>query len=202
MSGIISDNLGRSSGLVKAASGGDFVKIATAEVTGSVAATVDIQGCFTSTYDNYQIHFNRLNLDGSSPFGPVFLDDSNAAMTTQYNTKGHYLNGAYNSDGEGSWNDNGTSGIKLTNGYASYRDSIPTSGIIYLPDPRSTRTPGDGNKTFWWTIMGGQASHFWRYDGMGYQAVTAATPYGGIQFKGFSDNIEVGFKATVYGLKT
>jgi len=201
MSGTVGDNTARASGVIASAGGGDFVKIATAEVTGSVASSIDIQGCFTSTYDNYQIHFNRLNFDGSAYFFPVFLDDSNAAITADnYYTKGHDLLGDYDGNSDGSWKNSSTTGLMMTNGSFSQKDQRVTSGIIYLPDPRKTRTPGSGYQTFWYTIMGGQSSVFWRYDGIGYQSLT--TPYGGIQFKGNSDNIEVGFKATVYGLKT
>ena len=183
-----------------AAASADFVKIATAEVTGSSVSSIDLQGCFTSTYDSYQIHFNRLDFTGNAYLYPVFLDDSNAALTTTHYTKGWYMNGEYNSDGHGGWNVSSGSGFNMSNSYYSYRASHVTSGIIYLPDPRSTRTPGDGYKTFWWTIFGGQSSHFWRFDGLGQQSI--ATPYGGIQFKGNGNNIKVGFKATVYGLRT
>ena len=202
MSGIVGNNTARASGVIAGASA-DFVKIATVEVTGSVVSSIDIQGCFTSTYDNYQIHFNRLTFTGGAYLQPVFLDDSNAAITTTYYTKGHYLNGAYNSDGEGSFNANQTTGFNPTNNYYSESDTRTSSGIIYLPDPRSSRTPGDGYKTFWWTIMGAYSGQFWRMDGICFQSANASTPYGGIQFKpSGGDNIQVGFKATVYGIRT
>jgi len=203
MSGIVGNNTARASGVIAGASA-DFVKIATVEVTGSVVSSIDIQGCFTSTYDNYQIHFNRLNFDGGAYLYPVMLDDSNAAITSQtYYTKGHYLNNEYNNDTSGSWNANNASGFDMSMGYNSESDPRSTSGIIYFPDPRSTRTPGDGYKTFWWTINGAYSGQFWRMDGICFQSANASTPYGGIQFKpSAGDNIKVGFKATVYGLKT
>jgi len=199
MSGIVGNNTARASGVIAGASA-DFVKIATCEVTGSTVASIEIQGCFTSTYDSYQIHFNRLDFTGNGWLYPLFLDDSNATLTTTYYTKAHKLYGDYNGDSEGSWNTSNTAGIPLTNTFYSNRDNLTTSGIIYLPDPRSTRTPVDGYKSFWYTIIGGASGQYWRMDGMCQQSIT--TPYGGIQFKGSSQHISVGFKATVYGLKT
>ena len=59
MSGIITDNVGRSSGLIKAAAAGaDFEKIVA--VTASGDGTADIDGHFSSTYDYYKIMFNQV----------------------------------------------------------------------------------------------------------------------------------------------
>ena len=60
MSGIISDNLGRSSGLIKAASvSADFVKLGTENASNS--ATVSFDGDFTSAYDTYLIECSNVH---------------------------------------------------------------------------------------------------------------------------------------------
>jgi hypothetical protein len=201
MSGIISDNQGRSSGLVKSAGGGDFVKIATAEVTGSAVSSVDLQGCFTSAYDNYQIHFNRLNFDGGAYFFPSFLGDDNVATTGHMYCKGIIFHGDYGASSYQAWYGGSSSGLHMNDSNDSYRDDAHTHGIIYLPDPQQTRLPSSGyTQMFRWSMCGGKASRHWISEGACYHAVNHE--YGGISFKGNSDNIEVGFKATVYGIKT
>ena len=54
MSGVLSDNVGRAGGLVKAAAAGGLVLIGTASASGSGSATLEVTG-LDSTYDSYLI---------------------------------------------------------------------------------------------------------------------------------------------------
>ena len=64
MSGVISDNTGRSSGLVKAASGGASALLATSAVSGATSATFD--GYFSTTYNRYEVVCSDLLMAGTS----------------------------------------------------------------------------------------------------------------------------------------
>ena len=201
MSGLVGDNLARASGVIASAGGGDFVKIVSAEVTGSAVASIDIEGCFTSTYDMYQIHFDRCNSSGSNYLLPIALDDSNAAITGTMYTKDGRLEKDYNDAGWTYDSQNSTSGFAIAATQTSYRDYLTTSGIIYINDPRVTRTgPGFSGNTIGYKVYGGSATDFWMTNGIG--STGDSTPWGGFKFQFNSNNIEVGCKVTVYGLVT
>jgi len=206
MSGIVGDNVARASGVIASAGGGDFIKIATAEVTGSAVADVSLEGCFTSDYTLYQLRFERLIGDGADYFHPIMLDASNNALTGTYYSKGHYIAGEFNgSSPNGCTSMNSTTGVKLTNGYYSNR-YIGTHGTMDFFDPQLTlgaaATANGPYPAFKTNIFGGMVSsnYYWHNDWIVYQGST--TPYGGIKFKMSAGNIEVGFRATMYGIKS
>jgi len=186
---------------VFAASSSDFVKIATV-TTGSSVAEVDMEGCFTSTYTLYQLRFQRLVAGSAAYFYPVMLNASNVAMTDTYYSKGHFISGEYNSSSPNGPNSlNATTGIRLTNDNNSNRAAFGTHGTMDFFDPLLTL--GTGSKQTFRTLLYGGASSsnlFWQTNWIVYQDTTTA--YGGIKFKMSSGNIEAGFTATMYGIKT
>ena len=80
MSGIISDNLGRSSGLLKSAGGGDFVKLGA--VTASGSSTVAFDGLYTSAYNIYKIYGSKLLPATNSQDLTYQVNISNSAHST------------------------------------------------------------------------------------------------------------------------
>jgi len=189
------------------AGGGDFVKIATATVSGSAAATINLEGCFTSTYTFYQCRFERLVGTAAAYFFPSMLNASNTVMTDTAYMKGRYQSGEFNQEApEGQNGLNSTSGLRLTNDLQSNRSQLCTSGTMDFFDPQLTITPSGGGSdpqhTIRAHIFGGALSsnYYWQIDAIVYQSTTTA--YGGIQFKMSSGSIETGFTATMYGIKT
>jgi len=101
MSGIISDNQGRSSGLVKSAASSDYVKLNTTTVSSTIAS-VSIDGYFTSDYDYYNLYFTnvrpaadaqldlRFNSGGSAITGGNYRDSnfSNTNSGSSYQLDG------------------------------------------------------------------------------------------------------------------
>ena len=110
MSGIISDNLSRSSGLVKgvATPSSDFVKLATVSV--SAAATVSIDGYFSGTYKRYYLYWEDIYPDASSTYLRMRYNASGSAITasnyrnasayfsTNAGSAGHNAEGYYDVD--------------------------------------------------------------------------------------------------------
>jgi hypothetical protein len=93
MSGIISDNLGRGSGLVKAASAGGWAIISTANITGSAVSEIAFDGLFDDTiYRAYKIIGNikptssaymqiRFNVSGSAVSTDSYTGTSSMVYT-------------------------------------------------------------------------------------------------------------------------
>ena len=185
-----------------AAASADYVKIATVAVTGSAAASINMEGCFTSTYTLYQLRFQRGVASAAAYFYPVMLNESNVAMTDTYYSKGYYLTGEFNSSsGSGVNSLTATTGMKLSNDNNSNRPQLTTNGTMNFYDPLLT-LGADPLHTFRTRLFGGALSsnYFWWADWIVYQGTD--TPYGGIQFKMSGGDIEVGFTATMYGIKT
>jgi len=75
MSGIITDNQGRSSGLVKAAAGGGAMTLLSATTLGSDAATIDTDDVFSTTYDCYKVFILNMTSNASAHYGIRYLVD-------------------------------------------------------------------------------------------------------------------------------
>ena len=191
-----------------AAASSDFEKIQTVSVSGTAAEDVDMLDFISTDYINYQIHFQRLQGTGATAYlYPIALDSSDAAITDTAYTKGWYLAGEFNGTSpKGVANDGDDStGFTMTHDLASNRAGINTSGIIYMMDPGLTIAAGTDSSTHptaWCQIWGGSTSpnYFWGVDWLVYQGTSTAC--NGFKFKMSADDISVGFKATVYGLKS
>tara|TARA_R100000656_G_C3923773_1_gene123386 strand:- start:192 stop:788 length:597 start_codon:yes stop_codon:yes gene_type:complete len=103
MSGIITDNLGRSSGLVKSAGGGgSLVKLAETNISSGVA-TVSFDGYFTSDYDIYKIYVQNLRPVGSSNYQPCLRfrrSDADVTTSDYFGAAGHAYSGGNNHNGD------------------------------------------------------------------------------------------------------
>ena len=93
----------------------------------------------------------------------------------------------------------------MTKDFYSNRSGINTSGIIYMMDPGLTIDAGATGATYptcWCQIWGGSTSpnYFWGVNWLVYQGTSTA--WNGFKFKMNTGDISVGFKATVYGLKS
>ena len=84
MSGIITDNIGRSSGLLKAVTvSQDYVKIATTNASGS-AAVLTVDNCFDdTTYDSYTVTWDNVSFltGGNSQVYMRLLDASGSVLS-------------------------------------------------------------------------------------------------------------------------
>jgi len=99
MSGVISDNLGRGSGLVKAASAGGMAVISTANITGSAVSEIAFDALFDDTlYRAYKIIGNlkptgsaymciRFNVSGSAVSSDSYTG-TQTVTATQHNASG------------------------------------------------------------------------------------------------------------------
>jgi len=83
MSGIISDNQGRSSGLVKSAASSDYVKLNTTTVSSAVAS-VSIDGHFTSDYDYYNLYFTNVRPAADAQLDLRFNSGGSALTASEY----------------------------------------------------------------------------------------------------------------------
>jgi len=146
MSGILSDNLGRAGGLMKAAAGGGVVLLSTATISND--ATIEFTSLIDSTYDDYMVTFTnvipassggRLQLAFSSNNGSSYLGASyRYALDGGSDASGAYNYGsASNSivelitllDSTASY---GASGYLRLQGLASGAFAVATSAISHL----------------------------------------------------------------------
>jgi len=85
MSGIISDNQGRSSGLVKAAAASSDFKKLSAQTVSSVSS-VSFDGFFTSDYNKYELMGNDIECETSTGHAQFRTRTSDADNTGSYYT--------------------------------------------------------------------------------------------------------------------
>lgn len=111
MSGIISDNLGRGSGLIKAAAGGVWAKISNTTVTGGAVSTVSIDGFVdAATYKCYRF-IGKMKPDTNHVFPQIRMNISASADTGD----NYFTNCPY------SWNyANATGHMPYFNQYGGY----------------------------------------------------------------------------------
>jgi len=192
MSGIISDNQGRSTGLIKsAAAGADFEKIVA--VTASNVSTADIDGNFSSTYDYYKIMFNQVLgvVDNDSLYMRAMIGGAIKTASTYRYAGGwrdiHTSGGG--SSNQGGWN---TAFIKLTQYMPA---TLGVSGEVILFNPLSANYP-----VFYYSGAGtiNAAIQTYAFEGGGiYQDETTA--WSGVSFYCPGGNISGEF--TLYGIK-
>ena len=177
----------------------DFVKIGTVETTTEVAS-VDIQGCFSTSYDFYTIKFGMLDGTGNYWFEPAWLDSSNNVDTTTMQHKHYEIYGDATSLSNGTNRQADTDGWRIMNTWYQNDNYFWAGGSIEVYDPLLTHMP----RHMWydemtWSYGNGGGSHIGKEWGMGYQSSTTA--HHGIRFRMNGGNIRAGFRATVYGMK-
>jgi|TARA_Y100000310_G_C20500156_1_gene723559 hypothetical protein len=193
MSGIISDNLGRSSGLVKSAAvSSDYVKLGTGTVSDAASFTIDLH---TTDYKYYEYRYRELY--GATNGQTVRLRFNTSAGTAQTGSgyigakDGSYWNssGASNYQKAGTWS---ADHLLINNNSASANEL--GYGIIRVYDPLTA-----GTKTCFESNTGGaEANHIYVKQCSGYYASNEA--HTGISLYISSGNIYVG-ECNVYGVK-
>ena len=177
-----------------AAVSSDFVLLAST-ITAS-ASSVSFDGYFSSTYDNYVIYINNLNLATGSQYPQVRFRRSNADVTaSNYRfSSGRLMRSSGGSDvaaGENGWDQ---SYIRLTQD-SDNATVTSHSYIIQIPNPLDTGVyPSiifDGHSTNYTN------TDYYRRFGFGRLATTGALS--GISFFSSSGNITGRFK--LYGIK-
>jgi hypothetical protein len=87
MSGIIGDNTGRGTGLIKAAASAGLTKILTTTVSSNVAAVAFNSTYITSTYDTYLVTMAGMSADVDNPnFGAAFSIDNGSNFISSLGT--------------------------------------------------------------------------------------------------------------------
>jgi len=137
MSGIISDNQGRSSGLVKAAASSDVVKVVSGSMTAN--AYIDLQGCFTSTYKYYKLFMGGYQTSTTSYSEIGFLASDNSAITDTYyiRTMGQYGNTWTGTTNEHYTAMNDTNGFRFGNTWNQQHTQGQTMEV-YFYDPNNS----------------------------------------------------------------
>jgi len=193
MSGIISDNQGRSTGLIKSAAVSvDFVKLAS--LTADDDSTADIDGYFSSTYDYYKIMFNQAVGETSNDLLYMRAMIGGAIKTASgYRYAGGWRDITSGASG-GSSNQGGydVAFIKFTQ---YMPDTLGVSGEVILFNPLSANYP-----VFYYRGAGtiNTAAQVYAFEGGGiYQDETTA--WSGVSFYCPSGNINGEF--TLYGMK-
>lgn len=144
MSGIIAQNSGRHTGLVKAASGGGGVWNLIQTSTASGASDVSFTSGLDSTYDEYIFHFFNMNpatddcsfsFQGSTDGGSNY----NVTTTTTAFTALHYEDGTSSSVSYSTGQDHAqqTTFINLAHAVGNGADES-ASGFLHLYGPSST----------------------------------------------------------------
>jgi len=201
MSGIIAQNSGRHTGLVKASSGGGGVWNLILTQTASASATIDFTSDIDDTYDEYvfkfiNIHPETNNVDfqfnGSADGGSNY---NVTKTTTQFNA---YHNEAGNDTALG-YNASydlaqSTAFFNITNDISNGND-MNTCAIMKLFNPSSTTFVkhfiGTANNNY-------NAGGYFQNDYFaGYFNTTSAV--NAVQFKMSSDNIDAG-QISLYGI--
>ena len=207
MSGILADNTGRASGLLKAVTvSQDVVKIVTASASGS-ATTFSIDNCFDdTTYSYYKVLWT--GFAGASGTNAMvvdfrFLDASGSVLTDSTYRSGyrtHYLNNTTNTvNNYNNWNDSAVSlhGDNINQFDDNYK---PASGEMIIYKPQNTTW----HPEFCWkcTSDDGSGTSQWNNDGVGYYVGTKVAHRGIHFFTNTSDNFYTSSTVTVYGFKT
>ena len=198
MSGIISDNVGRASGLVKAAGGGGSMTfLATIAMSSQATATFD--GYFTSDYDVYEYQFSNIlcaTNDGTFDYR-VRISSSDASGSYYYGaTRGTDRQSGSNGDiNEGGW--------AQTTGHLMHRGISSTATYTWNANftcynPLSTASFKYHNWQWGARSEGSSPTHLYSVIGAGgYESTSALT---GHTFSNGSGDFASG-RITLWGLK-
>ena len=200
MSGITGQNLGKHSGLVKAASGGGGEWTLILTQTASSSANISFTSGLDSTYDEYCFKFNNIHAATTNADLLILASidagsNYNAAISTTYVvSKADEGDSSTEVSYEGSHDaHSSTTGAKITIEQSTSNDAC-SSGYLYLYNPAGTtytklfmsdmESAEDAPKTFHCLVSG-------------YANTTSAV--NAIQFKFSSGNIDAG-TISLYGI--
>ena len=196
MSGIIAQNVGRHTGLVKASSGGGGAWTLISTQTASASSTISFTSGLDSTYDEYIFKFYNLHPSADQPH---LQFQGNASGGSGYNeTINSIFFESYHAESDGEAVLEYTAGGDLANGTgfqrlfteANYSNDGSISGSLHLFAPSDTTFV----KQFMSVCQGmfGPTTnpYSWQSFGSGYFNTTSAIDE--IQFKFSSGNIDAG----------
>ena len=135
MSGIITDNLGRSSGLVKAASGGGAWNFISSTTVGA-ASTITINSGIDSTYDLYMFVMQMTSDTDSQEWWMQF--EAGGSVDTDSDYRYDIVNGYTTSTSLQHTKDNDSSAIRINADGSEGTDNNPFDVIMYLHHPADT----------------------------------------------------------------
>ena len=194
MSGIIGDNTGRGTGLIKAAGGGDWIRLNTTTVSGS-PSTISIDSVFSSTYKIYRLFFNDVNYSTGAYQDLQFLVSGTAQTSADYEWKCVHLYGDFAASTSSDGTKNTGSGFRYTQGYLQSQADYPESGNITFYNPNDS------------TAYNAMTSVATCYDGSHWRVIWGAGFYNGgkiaatgIKMTLSSGNVSTG-EYVMYGLK-
>ena len=197
MSGIISDNVGRASGLTKAvaAPSSDFVKLATASFANTANCSMD--GYFTNVYDTYLIQLTGVQAyDTSTDISCTFRRSDTEVTASSYNQQIGRIYGGSSSDA--SWQKGAPYRLFYTQSNASYPNHSNNVNI-WLFDPLNETGGTDRFATMLYHASSWTGStDLYNFQGaVGlYDATTAISGF----TIGGPNNININ-RMTLYGLK-
>ena len=143
MTGIISNNVGRTSGLIKAAEGGGAWTLISTQ-TASDSATIDFTSGLDSTYDEYVFKFINMHGDSDAQFkfqanasgGSGFNETINSTLFRAYHLESGSASGlGYQTSGDQT---QGTSYNSVFFSGKSGDNDSSGSGTLHLFDPSNT----------------------------------------------------------------
>ena len=193
MSGIISDNQGRSSGLVKSAGGGDFVKIASGTHSGT---SLVMDNIFTSTYKIYQLELYNCVNDGGylSMRGRTGGASGTSYTSADYRYRTYIVyktSSSSTTTGESSWADDHVRAC--TWGCAA---DYPDNFTFYFDEPQSTSYKFRAR----WNCSENDSSRVGHGIGAMYLATSSGTAFTGLEFyENGGGSWDTGY--ALYGLK-
>jgi hypothetical protein len=199
MSGIISDNVGRASGLLKAvaAPSSDFVYLGTTAVAD--ASTVSVDGFFSSTYKDYYIYMHDIRPKTDGTYLRAQFNSGGSALTgSNYrSTCGTFSNnsGTGGHDCRGTWN---TAYFECGNDTGD-TTHFKSSGYFYMPDPLGTANDHTIMGRVYWLSNGGDTYNWHNFIGATYRTTGALS---GLTFLWSTGDFEAEGDFYVYGVKS
>jgi len=139
MSGIISDNTGRGTGLIKAAAGGNLIKLGATTVSSSTAY-IDLTTVFSSTYKYYKLFANDIEFNTSTYMEVSFLVGG-TVQTGTYNGKHVAIIGTDSTSSGQDDDQSATSGFRPIGGWVhSTGQDVNCSMELTFFDPNNNGT--------------------------------------------------------------
>ena len=201
MSGIIGSNTGRASGLIKAAGGGDYVKLATGAVSNTARTLID--GYFTATYDTYMYVLQGLGGQGGAVDFEISLNRSGSEVTSaEYDVQ---MYRAWNGSSVGAAAPSGKAApyrhLYLGNDADGTQIKQANNMILWVFDPLLVGTTDRYSSWIWQgTSAGGTSVGQYAWGGAGALQDNVGSAISGIAIGGDANTCNCN-KWTVYGLK-
>ena len=132
-----------------AAASSDFVKLYSNELTTGNPSTIDIQNCFSATYDIYKLYF-LLSIGSQNYFEVGFKNSGGSYVGGTYYSKALQVYGNQTNSTAGVFAQNDTDGFDLANTWNSNSPNHPDvcEMTIYDPFGSANRTQAQWDYTF------------------------------------------------------